>query len=223
VTTTFGRGTARRWDSSSHTIVDSWIKIVWTNWRMEPIFTLPYSEFCVAQQLARLLPAAKGYSLYAPVSRQQPGVDLLIARRRNQRIGVASIQVKSSRVFPQPTPTARTKKKPFRYGTLFPNFKCPSEADFFCLVWFYPAEGRAERRELGTWWAPQILLFSQTEMRRFLRSVRNVRGDRGSFFCFEFNQAGEAVLTVGDPKRRYCDFSKHLLPGRLDELRRFLS
>jgi hypothetical protein len=48
---------------------------------MEPIFSLPYSEFCVAQQLARLLPAAEGYSLYAPVSRQQKGVDLLIARR----------------------------------------------------------------------------------------------------------------------------------------------
>ena len=189
---------------------------------MEPIFSLPYSEFCVAQQLARLLPAAKGYSLYAPVSRQQPGVDLLIARRRNQRIRVASIQVKSSRTYLKLTTTARTKK-PFRYGTWFKNFECPSEADFFCLVFLYPAVNKAQRRELGTWWAPQILLFSQTEMRRFLRSVRNVRGDRGSFFGFEFNQVGEAVLTVGDPKRRYRDFSKHLLSRGLDKLRKFLS
>jgi hypothetical protein len=222
-TTTFGRGTARRWDSFDHTIVDSWIKIIWTNRPMEPIFTLPYSEFCVAQQLARLLPATKGYSLYAPVSRQQPGVDLLIARRRNQRIGVASIQVKSSRTYLKPTPTARTKK-PFRYGTRFNNFRCPPEADFFCLVWFYPAVNKAQRRELGTWWAPQILLFSQTEMRRFLRSVRTVGGKkRDSYFYFEFNQAGEAVLTRGDSKRRSPDFSKHLLSQRLAKLRRFLS
>jgi hypothetical protein len=190
---------------------------------MEPIFTLPYSEFCVAQQLARLLPVTKGYSLYAPVSRQQQGVDLLIARRRNQRIGVASIQVKSSRTYLKPTPTARTKK-PFRYGTRFNNFRCPPEADFFCLVWFYPAVNKAQRRELGTWWAPQILLFSQTEMRRFLRSVRTVGGKkRDSYFYFEFNQAGEAVLTRGDSKRRSPDFSKHLLSRRLAKLRRFLS
>src|SRR5271157_2142714 len=120
---------------------------------MEPTFTLPYSEFCVAQQLARLLPAAKGYSLYVPVSRQQPGVDLLIARRRNQKVRVASIQVKSSRTYFRAKPTARTKK-PFRCGTRFNNFECPSEADFFCLVWLYPAEDKAQRRKFGTWWAP---------------------------------------------------------------------
>jgi hypothetical protein len=190
---------------------------------MEPIFSLLYSEFCVAHELARLLPAPKGYSLYVPVSRQQRGVDLLIARRRNQRIGVASIQVKSSRTYPQPTPTARTKKKPFCYESSFPNFECPSEADFFCLVWFYPAVNKAQRRELGTCWAPQILLFSQTEMRQFLRRVRTKGGKRDSRFYFGFNQAGEAVQTRGDSKRRLRDFSKYLLSRRLAKLSRFLS
>jgi hypothetical protein len=64
---------------------------------MEPIFSLPYSEFCVAQQLASHFPAGQGYSLYAPISRQQPGVDLMLARRRGRRMQVACIQVKSSR------------------------------------------------------------------------------------------------------------------------------
>lgn len=136
---------------------------------------------------------------------------------------MASIQVKSSRTYLKPTPTARTKR-PFRYGTRFNNFRCPPEADFFCLVWFYPAVTKALRRELGTWWAPQILLFSQAEMRRFLRRVRTVGGKkRDSYFYFEFNQAGEAVLTRGDSKRRSPDFSKHLLSRRLVTLRRFLS
>jgi hypothetical protein len=189
---------------------------------MEPIFSLPYSEFCVAQQLARLLPAKKGYSLYLPLSRQQPGVDLLIARRSSRMVRVASIQVKSSRTYSNPNTTARAKR-PFRYGTWFNNFECPAQADFFCLVSLYPAVDLAQRRELGSWWTPQILLFSQSEMRKFLRSVRTVGGKRDRMFGFGYNQAGEAVQTRGDSKRRYRDFSKYLLSQRLAKLRNFLS
>jgi hypothetical protein len=189
---------------------------------MEPIFSLPYSEFCVAQQLAQLLPATKGYSLYVPVSRQQPGVDLVIARRRGRKVRVAYIQVKSSRTYSRPTATARTKR-PFRYRTWFNNFDCPPQADFFCLVALYPAVDSAQRRELGTWWAPQVLLFSQAEMRRFLRQVRTVGGTRDRMFGFGFDRADNAIQTRGDSARRFRDFSHHLLPRRLGKLRRFLS
>jgi hypothetical protein len=189
---------------------------------MEPIFSLPYSEFCVAQQLSRLLPSAKGYSLYAPVSRQQPGVDLVIARRRGRRVRVACIQVKSSRTYSRPTATIRTKK-PFRYYTWFNNFDCPPEADFFCLVALYPAVDAAQKRELGTWWAPQVLLFSQSEMRRFLRQVRTVGGRRDRMFGCGFDRPDQAFQTRGDSARRFRDFSDHLLPRRLGKLRRFLS
>ena len=190
---------------------------------MEPIFTLPYPEFCVAQRLARWLPASRGYSLYAPVSRQQPGVDLVLARRRGSKVGVACIQVKSSRTYSRRTaPTARTRR-PFRYDTWFNNFECPPQADFFCLVALYPALDAAQKRELGTWWAPQILLFSQAEMRRFLRGVRTVAGKPDRMFGFGFNDPSEAVQTRGDSARRYRDFSDHLLPRSLSRLRKFLS
>ena len=190
---------------------------------MEPIFTLPYPEFCVAQQLARWLPASRGYSLYAPVSRQQPGVDLFLARRRGSKVGVACIQVKSSRTYSRATaPTARTRR-PFRYDTWFNNFECPPQADFFCLVALYPALDAAQKRELGTWWAPQILLFSQAEMRRFLRGVRTVAGKPDRMFGFGFNDPSEAVQTRGDSARRHRDFSDHLLPRSLDRLRKFVS
>lgn len=186
---------------------------------MEPIFTLPYPEFCVAQEIARLLPAKKGYSLYAPVSRQQPGVDLLIAKRGNQGVRAATIQVKSSRTYEHRIPSARTK-----YGTRFLSFRCPREANFFCLIWFYPAENKAQRQKLGAWYAPQILLFSQPEMRRFLRGVRTVRGDKTDrYFGFGLNQAGHAVQERGDSKRRFLNYSKHLLSRREGKLSRFLS
>src|SRR5437016_5983155 len=178
---------------------------------MEPIFTLPYPEFCVAQQLARWLPAARGYSLYAPVSRQQPGVDLVLARRRGSKVGVACIQVKSSRTYSRATaPTSRTRR-PFRYNTWFNNFDCPPQADFFCLVALYPAVDAAQRREIGTWWAPQILVFTQKEMRRFLTTVRTVGGKRDAMFGFGFDGPGHAFQTRGDAARRYKDFSTHLL------------
>ena len=189
---------------------------------MEPIFSLPYSEFCVAQQLARLLPSGKGYSLYAPLSRQQQGVDLMLARRRGRRVRVACIQVKSSRTYSRPTATPRTKR-PFRYDTWFNNFDCPPEADFFCLVALYPAVDAAQKRELGTWWAPQVLLFSQLEMRRFLRRVRTVQGERDRMFGFGFDRPDQAFQTRGDAARRFLDFSKHLLPRRLGMLRGFFS
>ena len=189
---------------------------------MDPIFSLPYSEFCVAQQLSQVLPSAKGYSLYVPVSRQQPGVDLVIVRRRGQRAQVARIQVKSSRTYSRRTPQTRAKR-PFRYYTWFNNFKCPQEADFFCLVALYPAVDAAQKRELGTWWAPQILLFSQSEMRDFLRTVRTVGGRRDRMFGFGFDHPDQAVQTRGDSKRQFKNFSKHLLSRRLPKLRKFLS
>jgi hypothetical protein len=97
------------------------------------------------------------------------------------------------------------------------------QADFFCLVALYPAVDAAQKRELGTWWAPQILLFSQAEMRRFLRGVRTVAGKPDRMFGFGFNDPSEAVQTRGDAARRYRDFSDHLLPRSLSRLRKFLS
>src|SRR5438876_9767950 len=135
---------------------------------MEPIFTLPYPEFCVAQQLARWLPASRGYSLYAPVSRQQPGVDLVLARRRGSKVGVACIQVKSSPTYSRRTaPTARTRR-PFRYDTSFNHFECPPQAAFSCLVSLYPSRVAAHKPEPRTWCAPQVLPLSPAAKNPFM-------------------------------------------------------
>jgi hypothetical protein len=188
---------------------------------LDPVYTIPYGEFCVAQQLSRLLPRADGYSIYAPLSRQEPGVDLIVTRRTTGRTRVAAIQVKGSRTYSRPSVTARTKR-PFRYYTWYNTFECPEQADFFCLVALYPATDVTQKRELGSWWAPQILLFSQAEMRRLLRGVRTLAGHPDRMFGFGFNDSREAFQTRGDPKRRFRDFSAHLLARRRAELERFL-
>jgi hypothetical protein len=88
---------------------------------MEPVWTLPYAEYCVALQLQRACPQSRGYTVFAPMSRQERGVDLVLARRARGHTRVATIQVKSSRTYSRPKATARTKK-PLRYYTWFNNF-----------------------------------------------------------------------------------------------------
>ncbi len=188
---------------------------------MEPIFSLTYAEFCVAQRLQRLLPAAQGYAVYVPASRQEPGVDLVIVRRKRSRTAAATIQVKSSRTY-SPAGNSIRKATRFRYHTWFNTFECPDQADFFCLVALYPAIDVKHQRELGTWGAPQILVFSQSEMRTFLRSVKTVGGKRDPMFGFGFDDPEVVYQTRGDRHRRFLDFSDHLLERRVTTLRRFL-
>lgn len=189
---------------------------------MDGIYTIPYPEFCVAQQLSKLLPAKQGYSLFAPLSRQERGVDLVIVRRARSGAKVATIQVKGSRTYSRPKATARTKR-PFRYYTWFNTFECPREADFFCLVALYPAVDAAMKRELGSWWAPQALLFSQIEMRSFLRTVQTVAGHADKMFGFGFDTPDRVFQVRGDPKRRFDEFSEYVLGKRVAKLREFLA
>ena len=187
---------------------------------MEPVFTLPYPEFCVAQRLHRLLPASAGYATYVPVSRQQPGVDLIVVRQRRNRTTAATIQVKSSRIYSRRGHSRRATS--FRYEIWFNNFVCPEQADFFCLVALYPAIDARQQRELGTWWAPQILLFSQGEMRKFLASVKTVGGKRDRMFGFGFDHPDTVYQTRGDRLRRFLDFSRHIIERRTTDLQGFL-
>jgi hypothetical protein len=118
--------------------------------------------------------------------------------------------------------TARTKR-PFRYYTWFNAFDCPPEADFFCLIALYPAVDAAQKRELGSWWSPQILLFSQDEMKQFLGTVKTVAGRPDRMFGFGFDTPDEAFLVRGDPERRFTPFSDRVLSARHSALRDFLA
>jgi len=188
---------------------------------MEPIFTIPYAEFAVAQRLQQLLPTSGGFAVYVPASRQQPGVDLILARRRQGHNAAATIQVKSSRTYSAPTNRVRTATR-FRYRTWFNTFDCPDQADFFSLVALYPAIDVRQRRELGTWSAPQIMLFSQAEMRKFLSRVKTVGGKPDKMFGFGFDEPGAVYQTRGGQHRRFLEFSEYLLERRVEALKGFL-
>src|SRR5215813_5905457 len=99
---------------------------------MEPILTLPYSEWLVAEHLMRSFPAREGYSVYAPLSRQEKGVDLLLTRRFGTITRAAALQVKYSRAY-----EAR-QGAPFRFVAWFRSFPVSDRADFFVLASLYP-------------------------------------------------------------------------------------
>ncbi len=188
---------------------------------MDPIFTLHYSEYCVAQQLSALLPAKHNYSIYALLSRQEKGVDLVLTRRSAGVSRAATIQVKSSRTYSRKSQTDRTLR-PFRYYTWFNNFEVPPQADFIFLTALYPPEETRASRRIASWWAPVILVFSQREMRSFLRGVTTKSGKRDPMFGFGFNDGLRVVQTRGDQYRRYRDFSAHLLRRKVRDIRVFL-
>jgi hypothetical protein len=188
---------------------------------MEPVFTIPYSEYAVAQQLRSSLPVAHGYSFYAPMSRQEKGVDLILTRRHHRSTSVATIQVKSSRTY-SPRNLSEDSKE-YRYNTWFNNFDVPAQADFIVLIALYPPDETRNSRRLGSWWAPVTLLFSHTEMSEFLSTVRTVGGKRDKMFGFGFNDARQIFQTRGDQFRRRLDYSSYLLDRRISDVQQFLA
>ena len=182
---------------------------------MEPIVTLPYSEWLVAQQLMKSFPASQGYSVYAPLSRQEKGVDLLLARRLNGVTRAATLQVKYSRAYERP-PGAQ-----YRFSTWFRAFPVSERADFFVLASLYP---RIDGRGSGTkssWWLPMLLLLRRKEIADLMSSLRTRSGKVDSMFYFGFNKPDCVVLTRGAPEHR--DVSSLTFAARLPLLKEYLA
>jgi len=184
---------------------------------MEPILTLPYSEWLVAEHFMNALSTREGYSVYAPLSRQERGVDLILTRRVNGITKAATLQIKYGRVFEKKEPT-----RPFKFEALFKCFQ-PQDADFFVLVTLYPnvtGRGGGSRK---SWWLPLLLLFTRKEMDQFIASLRKSSGEvEKHMFYFAFDTPENVVLTRGGAGKT-PDFTKFTFHSRLPMLREFLS
>ena len=111
---------------------------------MDPVFTLQWPEFLLAQRLQRLLPKGDGYSLLVPLSRQEKAIDLAILRKQGGSHKTVTIQVKASRTYSRPEPKKESTKR-FRFYTWFNRFPVPDDADFLLLVGLYaPDAGRTK-------------------------------------------------------------------------------
>ena len=63
---------------------------------MEPIFTLQYGEYAVADYLKKHL---KNVSVFVPTSAQEKGIDLLLYKFKKNKHKVLTVQVKMSRTY----------------------------------------------------------------------------------------------------------------------------
>lgn len=167
---------------------------------MDAVFTLPYPEYIVATHLQRLLKKKEGYSVQIPLSRQQKGIDLLVYSARSRK--AASIQIKSSRAYLGKAPKRKSKRERFNNALWFVNFDYQKGiADFYILFGLYPKSDIIDKRldkskKTRKWWDYKILVFTDKEMRKFLRSLLTKRGKKESFFGFGFNNRSNDIFAT---------------------------
>lgn len=183
---------------------------------MEPIFTLPYSEFRVALELLKNFPKKEGYSVYVPLSRQEKGVDLILARRfENNKKKLITIQVKSSRFYPGTHLT--------EFDICFKTFKVPEKADFIFLFAVYPDTDEKSRKTLSMW-LPLILVFSNEEMNEFIKSVKTKKSRKpDSWFYFSFDDDKKIKRTRGSVSEDEKNYSKYLLAKQIKTIKKLLT
>lgn len=180
---------------------------------MEPFISLPYSEYLVASHLAELFKPSKGYSIYAPLSRQQKGVDLLLSATENGKTKTVSIQVKASRTY-IPKPPKRSTTIRYSFDTWFNRFAVPEEADIFILLGLYLSDSGYSVNEKQ--WNPMLMVFTKKEMKDFMAGIKTKSGSAEKMFGFSFNVPTEIFLTRGDENRNHKDYSEYLLANRIN-------
>ena len=176
---------------------------------MDGTFSLPYSEYRVAETLIKLFPKKEGYALFIPVSRQQKGIDLLLY---NQKSGKKlAIQVKASRAYPHDP-----EKSERQYGIWFKNFfdKCKTDnADYYIIYGLYPMHKKTVSSK--DCWKEILLLYSKAQMIKYLDRVRlvNSPNERDSFFGFEFDDGGPVWEGRGIEKKKCKEVTRYLFPA----------
>ena len=182
---------------------------------MDPVFTLQWPEFLLANRLQKLLPKSQGYSVLIPVSRQEKGFDIAVVRKlSNDRSRVITIQIKASRVYLQQAPK-RTSTKRFQFHTWFNRFDVPKEADYFLLLGLYAPDAGMTKRIGMQWYRDCTLLFTQHEMKKFMVSCLTRAGKQDRMFGFGFDDERKVVQTRGDQDRQLKDFTQFQLSKRI--------
>jgi hypothetical protein len=185
---------------------------------MEPVFSLPYSEYESIIQIHRHFKKNDGFSVCVPVSRQQKGIDFIVLNTANNK--VLRFQVKASRPYIPSSSEAR-KDGAFKYTFWFNNFHDrykPGMADVYLLFGLFPVYSVKKNIKSRTkFWESFVLAFKDTEMGQFLDSIRTKDGQRHDrFFYVSFNDLTEVIVTRGRKDRP--NITHYLLATRVPEL-----
>ena len=94
---------------------------------MQPVFTLQYGEFAVADYLSKNIKEA---SVFIPSSAQEKGIDLLLYKFSNGVNLINTIQVKMSRAY-------YNVSSKYQSTLWYNRFEPQDNADWFILVGIY--------------------------------------------------------------------------------------
>jgi len=192
---------------------------------MEPIFTLPYSEFAVAKELIKHFKKKEGYSISIPISRQQKGFDVLLYNQKTKKS--VAMQVKSSRTWEGTIPKRKLKHERFKYYTWFNTFQVEEGyADFYILFGVYTKSIHGKKldksREIKKWYSHILLCLNEKEMIDFLKELTTKSEDKqDTKFGFGFNDEKRICLTRGATNQP--EISKFLFTTKIREIKKALS
>jgi hypothetical protein len=190
---------------------------------MEAVFSLPYPEYVVAEDISKVLRKGSGYSVCIPLSRQQKGMDLLVHNLATHKS--ATVQVKSSRAYLGRPKKTDPPEGPYDYYLWFNAFDpVKSPADFYAFVGIFPKKSLlrhsfGRRRSARSWWSHIVLLLPHSEVVSLMKAIRRKR-DR--FFDIGFDvdleRVGLTRVTARPESWRH-----HLLRASIGNLERSIA
>ena len=180
---------------------------------MEPIFTMQYGEFAVADYLSKKI---KNASVFIPASSQEKGIDLLLYRHENGCNTTNTIQVKMSRTYYDDKENAT-----YPYHLWFNRFRVQKNANWYILVGIYAKrpDDAATAKAKSTSWDTIMLAFTNKEMAAFMAEVKQKKDPSkdDKMFGFGFDDAKKVAQTRGYAEQR--DMSMFLIENRIEEIR----
>ncbi len=180
---------------------------------MQPIFTMQYGEFAVADYLSKKI---KGVSVFIPASAQEKGIDLLLYRHDHGCNKSNTIQVKMSRTY-----YSEKETSDFPYYLWFNRYTVQENANWYILVGIYAkhSDDELNAKAKSTRWDTIMLAFTNKEMRLFMSEVKQKKDPTkdDKMFGFGFNSNKTIYQTRGYFENR--DMSQYLIENRLDEIR----
>ena len=159
---------------------------------MEPVFTIQYGEFAVADYLSKKI---KDASVFIPASAQEKGIDLLLYRHKNGCNTCNTIQVKMSRTYYDDKPDTI-----YPYNLWFNRFQIHNNANWYILVGIYAKKpDDANARVKSTSWDTIMLAFTRKEMASFMAGVKQKKDPTkdDKMFGFGFDESKNIFQTRG--------------------------
>ena len=180
---------------------------------MEPIFTMQYGEFAVADYLSKKI---KNASVFIPASSQEKGIDLLLYRHENGCNTTNTIQVKMSRTYYDDKENAT-----YPYHLWFNRFRIQKNANWYILVGIYAKrpDDATNAKAKSTNWATIMLAFTNKEMQAFMAEVKQKKDPTKDdlMFGFGFDDEKQIYQTRGCPSPR--DMTQYLIENRLEQIK----